>query len=238
MPKEEVDLFQDLLGASQISQIARLIGATDDQTRNAVAAALPTLLGGMGRAAESDEGAARITAQMQGVKGNGFDDIFSNLPNPRPSSLDSSLGPGNELDRNQIPNIRIPSSRGEGSGSSGGSGGGMLDDLFGGKSKRVEDAIGKSSGLDLSKIGPLLAILAPIVLSALRSRAVSAGTRSTGGQIHADDVRDVLRGERRRVEASPGGGMLGALLDQDGDGDFDFSDILKLGMRFLTGARR
>lgn len=114
----------------------------------------------------------------------------------------------------------------------------MLDDIFGGKSKKVEDAIGKSSGLDLRKIGPLLAILAPIVLSALRSRAASAGSRSSGGQLNNEEIRDVLRGERRRVESSPGGGIIGSLLDQDGDGDFDFSDIMKLGMRFMTGGRR
>lgn len=114
----------------------------------------------------------------------------------------------------------------------------MLEDIFGGKKRRVEDAIGKSSGLDLSKIGPLLAILAPIVLGALKSKAVSAGTRSSGGQLDTNDVRDILRGERSRVESRQGGGVLGSLLDQDGDGDFDFSDILKLGMRFVMGPRR
>lgn len=228
------DLFQGKLSESQISQIASMIGADSEQTRNAIAAAIPTLLGGLGRAVETDSGAQKVTSQMQGIRGNSLDDLFGNLPKSRGSSLDSALGPGNEVIPSQIPGFGTSSTRG----SSPSSGGGMLEDIFGGKKRRVEDAIGKSSGLDLSKIGPLLAILAPIVLGALKSKAVSAGTRSSGGQLDTNDVRDILRGERSRVESRQGGGVLGSLLDQDGDGDFDFSDILKLGMRFVMGPRR
>ena len=232
--QENNDLFQGVFGESEISQIARSIGANDAETRNAIAAALPALLGGMGRAAESDDGAARLTSQIQGLRGQNTSDIFANLPPSRGSSLDSALGPGNELDRSKQRELEMSERR---SAEPRSNGGGMLDDIFGGKQKRVEDAIGKSSGLDLSKIGPLLAILGPIVLSVLRSRAASA-SRSSGGQIDSNDVRDMLRGERSRMESRQGGGILGSLLDQDGDGDFDFSDIVKLGLSFLMGGRR
>lgn len=103
-------------------------------------------------------------------------------------------------------------------------------EVFGGRKGRVEEAIGKSSGLDLSKVGPLIAILAPIVLGAMRSKASAAGR----GQIHPGDLSDMMRRERSSVESKSGGSLLGRLLDQDGDGDFDFNDIIKIGLSFLS----
>ncbi|MCE3016345.1 MAG: hypothetical protein ACK56W_14105 [Pirellula sp.] len=45
----------------------------------------------------------------------------------------------------------------------------------------------------------------------------------------------MFRRERTSVESRAGGSIIGKLLDQDGDGDFDLSDMLKLGMRILSG---
>jgi hypothetical protein len=153
----------------------------------------------------------------------------------RPSPLDSALGPGNELPRSRNP-IPVDPSTGSVSPKSMDD---ILGNVLGGKQKRVEESIGKSSGLDLRKIGPLLAILAPLVLGAMKVRA---GTRPSGGSgsgIDPRDLSEMMRNERGSVERRPGGSMIGRMLDQDGDGDFDLSDIMKLGMRFLfSGGRR
>ncbi len=238
---ESYDLLNGQLDEAQIRQIAQSIGANEEETRNAIAAAIPTLIGGLGRAAESPEGAERITSQIQAFGSLGGGDIFSNLPAPRGSSLDKSLGPGNELPGRTSGGSPLGGRPGSSpqQPSGGLPGGDMLDQIFGGKKKRVEEAVGKSSGLDLKKVGPLLAILAPIILGALRSKA-SAGSKANPGkkeQFDPGSITDILRGERTRVESKQGGSLIGRILDQDGDGDFDFADILKLGMRFLGGRK-
>jgi hypothetical protein len=157
----------------------------------------------------------------------------STSTHPRPSPLDRSLGPGNEL-----PPSLYPTSPGTESlpDLSPDSTDDILGKVLGGKKKRVEDAIGKSSGMDLRKIGPLLVILAPLVLGAMKARA---GSRSTGNSksIDPSDLSDMMRGERKSIEQKQGGSLIGKMLDQDGDGDFDLSDIMKLGMKFFFGKR-
>ncbi len=50
---------------------------------------------------------------------------------------------------------------------------------------------------------------------------------------------DILGQERRQVqqEGGLGGGLLGAVLDQDGDGQLGIGDILKVGMGMMGGRR-
>ena len=44
-----------------------------------------------------------------------------------------------------------------------------------------------------------------------------------------------LGGERKSVEQSTGGSLIGRMLDQDGDGDFDLSDMAKMAMAKIFG---
>lgn len=75
-------------------------------------------------------------------------------------------------------------------------------------------------------------MLAPIVMSFLAQR-VSAGNLS------ADNLGQALGQEKARVQQQGGlgGGLLGALLDQDGDGQVGLSDLMKIGGSFLGGRR-
>lgn len=153
-------------------------------------------------------------------------------PQERSSPLDRSLGPGNELPSSAGTPRREPGPADFSSNS--------IDDILGkalgNKKGRVEESIGRSSGLDLRKIGPLIAILGPLILGAMKARA---NNRSSGNSrsINPGDLTEMMRGERNSVERRPGGSMIGKMLDQDGDGDFDLSDIIRLGMRFLLPRR-
>jgi hypothetical protein len=51
---------------------------------------------------------------------------------------------------------------------------------------------------------------------------------------------DILGQEHQRVSRQGGtaGGLLGAVLDRDGDGDVDFADLLKAGGSILGGTGR
>ncbi len=116
------------------------------------------------------------------------------------------------------------------------SGDGILKHVLGGRRQGAEAALGQMSGLDQQKIGQILAMLAPIVLGAV-------GRQRRQGDLGPGQIGDMLGGERRRAEQlEPGAmGMLGSLLDADGDGDVK-DDLARIGMgmlgKMLGGRRR
>ena len=66
--------------------------------------------------------------------------------------------------------------------------------------------------------------------------AVGKQQRQQG--LSAGGLSDLLRKESDQIEKeSPGGGLMARMLDQDGDGDFDMSDMMKVGMKFLSRKR-
>jgi hypothetical protein len=105
------------------------------------------------------------------------------------------------------------------------SGARSLDHIFGGRKEAIEGAVAKSSGLNMSQVGPLLAMLAPLILGML-GRARQRGDAATGG-----GLGDLLGGAVGRMQQqSPGlGGLLGSLLDKDGDGSM-VDDLLGQGL--------
>ena len=57
---------------------------------------------------------------------------------------------------------------------------GILGHIFGGQHENVAQGVSQASGLDMSKVGPLLAILAPIVMGAVSRAHQSRGGDSSG----------------------------------------------------------
>lgn len=219
---EVADLLNEQLDEKRIREISAHLGTDESQTRDAISACIPALIGGIGRSAETPDGTERMATQMNALGGGNIDDLLGGLLKNTSANAPSKDPFGNQTQSNQT---RSPSPAGFPD---------LVGDLFGNKQKRVEDAVGKSSGLDMKKIGPLLAILAPLVLGAMRSKA-NASARSNGSS--TGDLGDMFRRERTSVESRAGGSIIGKLLDQDGDGDFDLSDMLKLGMRILRGGK-
>ena len=74
----------------------------------------------------------------------------------------------------------------------------------------------------------LLKILAPIVMAYL-------GKRMSGGSSDAVALGGLLGQEQQALRQQDSGGLLGALLDQDGDGQLGLGDALKLGGSLLGG---
>jgi len=102
----------------------------------------------------------------------------------------------------------------------------IFGELFGNKQGRVADMVSKSSGIGSSQAGSLIEILGPLLSAALAKQTQS-------GNISSKDLDGILKSDQARVQQAPGGGMFGKLLDQDGDGDFDMNDMLKIGMSML-----
>lgn len=196
-------LVDQLLGQLQgapLQQMAQQLGTDTAQTQQAISAALPLLLGALGRNAAQPGGADSLLGALQRDHAGGPD-------------LGGLLG----------------SLLGAGTGQSGGAA--ILGHIFGGDQQRAQTGLGQATGLG-AQAGPLLQMLAPIVMAFLAQRA-NAGGMDAGG------LGQVLGQERARVQQQGGlgGGLLGSLLDQDGDGQVGLSDLMKIGGSFLGGRR-
>ena len=195
---EQFNLSQQLLQQLQGAPMERLsqqLGADTRQTETAVEAALPLLLGALGRNTAQPSGADELFGALQrdhsGVNLGGL--------------LGGLLGGGNPTGRGGM--------------DLGLDGAGILGHIFGGNRSQAEDGFGRVTGLGGANGSRLLQLLAPIVLSFLAQQF-------TGGGRGSNDLRDALGQEQRRASTGTGGGLLGAILDRNGDGRVDLADLI------------
>ena len=147
------DLMAQLQGAP-LQQMAQQLGASPAQTQDAVGAALPLLLGALGRNAAQPQGAMDLFGALQRNHSGGAD-------------LGGLLG----------------SLLGGGSGGGQQDGAAILGHIFGGNQQRAEAGLGQATGLG-ANAGQLLQMLAPIVMSFLAQRMQSGGMDAGGlGQV-------------------------------------------------------
>jgi hypothetical protein len=195
-------LFQQLQGAP-LQQLSQQLGTGHAETTNAVGAALPLLLGALGRNAEQPSGADALLGALQNDHSAGLD---------IGSVLGSVLGGTQTRQTN---------------------GTAILGHIFGGNQERAASGLGQATGLGNDKAAMLMQILAPIVMSFLAQRFLGG---QQGGASPAV-LGQVLGQERQAAQQSGGGGLLGAVLDQDGDGQLGLGDLLKIGGGLLGGNR-
>jgi len=200
------DVYSQLEGAP-LKQMAQQLGIGPAQMAGAVSAALPLLLGALGR----------NTSQPQGAEA-----LFGALQKDH-SGLDIGSVLGAVL----------------GGGAAQGDGGKILGHVFGGQQPRAEQALGHATGLGGDRAGMLLKMLAPIVLAYLAKRMFEQRQAGNGGAANPQVLGEVLGQEQQRVsqQGGVGSGVLGAVLDQDGDGQLGLGDLLKLGGGLLGGRR-
>ena len=113
-------------------------------------------------------------------------------------------------------------------------GAGILGHIFGGSQGRAEAGLAQATGLGGERAGQLLRILAPVVMAYLAQRL------SAADQVDAGGLGRLLGEERQQVVQQGGvaGGLLGSLLDQDGDGQLGVSDLIRLGSGLLGSGKR
>lgn len=151
-PASLVDELMAQLQGAPLQQMAQQLGTSPAQTQDAVGAALPLLLGTLGRNAAQPQGAMDLFGALQRDH-SGSPDLGG--------LLGSLLGGG---------------------GSAGGGqpdGAAILGHIFGGNQQRAETGLGQATGLG-SNAGQLLQMLAPIVMSFLAQR-MSSGGMDAGG---------------------------------------------------------
>jgi hypothetical protein len=192
------ELNQHLQG-EPLARISEQLGVPQAQVANAAQAALPLLLGALGRNASQASGAEALFGALQ--KDHAGIDLGS--------VLGAVLGGGGQGDQ-------------------------ILAHVFGGRQSRAEDALGTATGLGGDRAGQLLRMLAPLVLAYLARRLFSQH-----GAASPAVLGDVLGQEHQRVveDREGSGGLLGAVLDQDGDGQLGLGDLLKIGGGLFGGKR-
>ncbi|MGH8053959.1 MAG: DUF937 domain-containing protein [Stenotrophomonas sp.] len=124
---------------------------------------------------------------------------------------------------------------GGGGGGAAANGAGILGHIFGGNETRAETGLAQATGLSPSSSGQLLKILAPIVMAFLAQRMTSGGSQADAG-----GLAQLLGQEKQQVTQAGGigGGLLASVMDQDGDGQFGVSDLIKLGSGLLGSGKR
>ena len=193
------ELLSQLQGAP-LQQLSRQLGTDPAQTGNAVAAALPLLLGALGRNSAQPQGAETLFGALQRDHSGGMD---------IGTVLGAVLGGGGSRQTD---------------------GSAILGHILGGGQPRAAQGLGQATGLGSGQAMQLMAMLAPIVMSFLAKRSATQG-------LDAGGLGQLLGQERSQVRQQAGGGVLDSLLDQDGDGDVDASDLLNLGMGLFGGKR-
>ncbi len=203
------DIFSQLSGGA-LQQISEQLGTGQAQTAGAISAALPMILGAMGRNASQPQGAEALLGALgrDHNGGGGLGDILGAVLGGQQSRQTDGLG--------------------------------QLGHIFGGQLPRAEAGLGQATGLGNAKAQMLLQILAPIVMAYLAKRMFGGQQADAQQQASPQVLGDILGQERatQQQQGGLGGGLLGAVLDQDGDGQVGLGDLLKMGGSILGGQRR
>lgn len=194
------DLFSQLQGLP-LAQMSQQLGLSESQASGAISAALPLLMGALGKNASQPQGAEALFGALQRDHAGG--DIGN--------VLGAALGGG-------------------------GQGGQILGHIFGARQQGATEGLGAATGLAGDQAGMLLKVLAPVVMAYLAKQTFSQGQ---AGQASSLGLSQVLGQEEQQIrqQGGVGGGLLGAVLDQDGDGQLGLGDLLKLGGGLLGGKR-
>src|SRR5690606_17091088 len=108
-------------------------------------------------------------------------------------------------------------------------GAGILSHVLGGKQSQVENAIGKSSGLNAAQISQILAMVAPIVMGYLGKEKKQNGLDASGlSSLLGGLVGGTAQTNQREMST------IERLLEQDRDGNA-MDDVMDLGSKLLGG---
>lgn len=178
------ELINSSTGSEIINNITQKFGINQNEATAALTAAVPMILGGLGRNAQSADGAQSIENALQQHNPNRLNDIQGFF----------NMGDAAQKD-----------------------GEGILGHIFGNNKEKVESGIAQKSGLSMSKIAPIIAMVAPLVLSYL-SKQKQSNTQNGGG---ITDILGSVLGGGNNTGSKQGGimGMVTGFLDKDGDGD-------------------
>lgn len=205
-----INLFDMIQKAGALQQVASQFGLDESQAGGAVKALLPAISGGLKRNTQQEGGLQALMGALQG----GSHERYLDEP--------VTLGqPESVMDGNNI-----------------------LGHLLGSKdmSRQVASSAAQKTGLDGGLLKQMLPVVAAMAMGSLSKQSkqpdiASAlmGALAGGGQSQASSglgglVGSLLGGNKQQSQSSGALGMLGGLLDADGDGNA-MDDILNMVMK-------
>ncbi|HQU59444.1 MAG TPA: DUF937 domain-containing protein [Saprospiraceae bacterium] len=196
-----MDLLQGSLSEGMIDQLSQQLGgANKQQTAAAASGIVTTLMGALAKNASSPEGAQALNNALErDHDGSVLDNIMDVFSGNTQSVNDRALN-----------------------------GSGILNHVLGDRQNGAVDMISKLSGLDSSKTGNLMSMLAPVVLGALGKAKQQQGLDVSG-------IASLLSGTvSTQKQQNPTMGLVARFLDQDGDGSI-VDDVANMGMKILGG---
>ncbi|NBC07869.1 MAG: DUF937 domain-containing protein [Bacteroidetes bacterium] len=204
MEKNLMNLLQGSLSDDMIDQLSQQVGGADkEQTAVAASGIVNTLMGALAKNTESTEGAKALdNALEQDHDGSILNDVVGMLSGQKAEAQNERMLNGS----------------------------GILNHVLGNKQGGAIQMISKVSGLDSSKTGSLMTMLAPVVMGALGKTKREQGLDMTG-------IASLLSGtvaQERANSSNPAIDMAMQFLDSDGDGSA-VDDIANMGMKMLGG---
>ena len=214
-----LDLVADQLDSNHVEEMSRAIGADTQQTKTALGALLPTMIGALASNSAETDGENRMhQALIRDHDGSILEHLGELFSEGKQVPESSGINPKTTMGES------------------------ILEHIFGGQKPKVEERVGSASGLSSGQVIKLMMMVAPLLMGVL-GRKQKQDDLSPGG------LGDLLRQNERRMEsqiqsrdqpstqASEGGSLLGRMLDRDGDGDFDMMDMVKIGTGKLFGGK-
>lgn len=171
-----IDLVRQYIPDEAIGKISGLLGESGASTQKAVEAGIPTLLAGLLHTASTPSGAGRLANMVGGEEGAKASDILSNIGGLLGGQADEPLKFGQKI----------------------------VSSLFGSNLSSVLDVLSKFSGMKLASIGPLMGMLAPLVLGVLRKQTASQG-------FSASSLISLLTSQKDAIARQAPAGLAGAL---------------------------
>lgn len=224
-------VFNEIDG-SHIQAIAEQLGISPSQAEAAVQQALPMLVGGLAHNAQSEQGAGDLLGALQ--RDHGGVDLGGLLGGLLGGGAGGNAGAGMGGGLGGLLGSVLGGVTGGGAAAGANSGGGMADmggailgHIFGNKQDTANQNLGQSSGIGGQNAGQLMAMLAPLVMAALAKLVKNRG-------MGANDLGQVLGQEQQQIQQSGSGGLLNSVLDRDGDGKVDASDLLQAGLSAIN----
>jgi len=201
MNADLMQILQGSLSEDMIDQLSQQIGGADkEKTEAAAAGIISTLTGALAKNASTTEGARSLdNALERDHDGSIMDDVLGMLGGNTQPSNSSMLN-----------------------------GAGILRHVLGNKQSGAVDMISKLSGLDSSKTGSLMTMLAPVLMGALGKTKREQGLDMAG-------IASLLSGTvSNQKSQNPTMNLVTSFLDSDGDGSI-VDDVASMGMKMLGG---
>lgn len=201
-----MDLLQGQMSGGMIDQLSQSLGgAQKEQTAKAASGITSVLMSALAKNAASPEGASALSNALdRDHDGSILNDVVGMV-----TGANRNAGAGG-IDLNRMLN-----------------GAGILNHVLGNKQSGAIDMISKMSGLDSSKTGSLMTMLAPMIMGAL-------GKAKRDNNLDSSGISDLLTGTVKKHNDNPLMGLATRFLDADGDGSI-MDDLANMGLKMLGG---